>query len=238
MYSLYFTEQLKTGRDYWFHFKNSMYNRRSNKLAACLHIMKYFVLITLIGIVFASLFNIGGASISNNTVAVSLMILLLALFSDLKEFNFWGLSGKKQEEALKKLAGSPVISDELEGYPSAYKLKKATKEDSPAQMGNLKDNFLATVFEIERLLRIIVRATTRSTEDTASLDPTSVLNALEDEEFLTPEACDSIEQLREIRQQLSQPGAKVSTETLETSLHVANTIYSALKEWLDDASKK
>ncbi len=200
--------------------------------------MKYFVLFTLVGILILSLFDIGGAAITNNTVAVAVMVLLLALFSDLKEFNFWGLSGKKQEEALKKLVGSPVLSEEIENPPSSYKLKKAIKEDSPAQMGNLKDNFLATSFEIERLLRIIVRSTTRSTEETAQLDPIAVLNKLEDEEFLTPEACDSIEQLRDIRQQLTQTASKVSTETLETSLSLAQTIYTALSEWIDDASKK
>lgn len=200
--------------------------------------MKYIVLFTLVGILLLSLFNIGGAAITNNTVAVAVMVLLLALFSDLKEFNFWGLSGKKQEEALKKLVGSPVISEEIENPPSSYKLKKAIKEDSPAQLGNLKDNFLATSLEIERLLRIIVRSTTRSTEETAQLDPTTVLNKLEDEEFLTPEACDSIEQLRDIRQQLTQTGSNVSTETLETSLSLAQTIYTALTEWIDEASKK
>ena len=200
--------------------------------------MKYFVLFTLVGILIFSLFQVSGAAITNNTVAIAVMILLLALFSDLKEFNFWGLSGKKQEEALKKLVGLPIISDEVADTPSTYKLKKAIKEDSPAQMGNLKDNFLATELEIERLLRIIVKATTRSTEDTAILDPEAVLNMLEDDEFLTPEACDTIERLREIRQLITQSGAKIPTETLETSLKLAHTIYSALREWIDDSSKR
>lgn len=200
--------------------------------------MKYFVLFTLVGILIFSLFQVNGAQINNNTVALSVMILLLALFSDLKEFNFWGLSGKKQEEAIKKLTGSPIISEEIEETPSTYKIKKALREDTPFQMTGLKDNFLAAAFEIERLLRIIVRATTRSTEDTAQLDPETVLHMLEDDEFLTPEACDSIEQLREIRQLLTQSGGKISTETLEASLQLAQKIYSELKQWVDDSSKR
>ena len=88
--------------------------------------MKYLVLLTLVGILLVSLFDFFGADITNNTVAIALMLLLLALFSDLKEFNFWGLSGKKKEEELKKLVGSPVISEETEEKPSSYKLKKAT----------------------------------------------------------------------------------------------------------------
>lgn len=200
--------------------------------------MKYLVLLTLVGILLVSLFDIFDADITNNTVAIALMLLLLALFSDLKEFNFWGLSGKKKEEELRKLVGTPILSDDSEEKPSSYKLKKATREDEPDQMGNLKDNFLAVSYDIERLLRTIVRAIKRSTEETALLTPEAVLNYLEDEEFLTPEACDAIEQLREVRSSITDSTTKVSTETLETSLKLALPIHTALKEWLDESSKK
>lgn len=200
--------------------------------------MKYLVLLTLVGILLVSLFDVFEADITNNTVAIALMLLLLALFSDLKEFNFWGLSGKKKEEELRKLVGSPIISDELDEKPSAYKLKKAFKDDEVDQMGNLKDNFLAVSYDIERMLRIIVRATTRSTEETAVLTPESVLNYLEDEEFLTPEACDAIEKLREVRKTITESGSKVPTETLEASLKLSLPIHQTLKEWLDESSKR
>lgn len=200
--------------------------------------MKYLVLLTLVGILLISLFDIFGADITNNTVAIALMLLLMALFSDLKEFNFWGLSGKKKEEELKKLVGSPVISDDSDEKPSTYKLKKAFREDSPDQMDNLKDNFLAVSFDVERMLRIIVRAITRSTEETAVLTPEAVLHHLEDEEFLTPEACDAIEQLRDIRDLITSGSSKVATETLEASLKLALPIHQALKEWLDESSKR
>lgn len=200
--------------------------------------MKYLVLLILGGILLFSLFDVAEANITNNTVAIALMLLLLALFSDLKEFNFWGLSGKKKEEQLKKLAGLPILGDEDSEKPSPYKLKKALKEDTPDQMGNLKENFLSVSYDIERILRIIVRSIKRSTEETAQLTPEAVLNYLEDEEFLTPEACDAIEQLREVRALLTQPGNNLTTETLEASLNLALPIYSTLKEWLDDASKR
>lgn len=38
--------------------------------------------------------------ISNSQLAILLMILLLSLFSDLKEFDFWGLKGKKPRKTL------------------------------------------------------------------------------------------------------------------------------------------
>lgn len=200
--------------------------------------MKYLVLLTLVGILLISSFKVLGAEITNNTVAIAVMLLLLALFSDLKEFNFWGLSGKKKEEELKKLVGSPIISEDTEEKPSAYKLKKAFKEDSPDQMGNLKDNFLAVSYDIERMLRIIVRAIRRSTEETALLDPDAVLHYLEDEEFLTPEACESIEQLRDIRDLLIQSNTTIATETLEASMKLALPIHMTLKDWLDESNKR
>lgn len=200
--------------------------------------MKYLVLLILGGILLFSLFDVAGSTITNNTVAIAVMLLLLALFSELKEFNFWGLSGKKKEEALKKLEGTQVLSEDQDEKPSAYKLRKALTEDTPDQMGNLKDNFLAISYDIERIMRIIVRSIRRSTEETAQLSPEAVLNYLEDEEFLTPEACEAIEQLRDIRDLIIQPGTTVSTETLEASIKVAFPIYSALKNWLDEASKK
>lgn len=199
--------------------------------------MKYFVALILFTTLFISLFNIAGAQITNNTVAIALMLLLLALFSDLKEFNFWGLSGKKTEEALRKLLMAPIINEDKDERPSPYKLRKAVIEDSPEQLGGLKDNFLAVSFEIERQLRIIARSLTRSTEETAQLTPQTVLETLEDQEFLTPEACDSVEQIREIRRTLTQPGGRVPTETLEASLQLARNLYSSLREWLDSSGK-
>lgn len=200
--------------------------------------MKYLVFLTLVGILLLSVFDSFGIAITNNSVAIALMLLLLALFSDLKEFNFWGLSGKKKEEQLKKLVGSQVISEDAEGKPSIYKVKKALKEDTPDQMDNLKDNFLSVSYDLERLLRVVVRSIKRSTEETAQLNPEQVLSYLEDEEFLTPEACDAIEQLREVRNIITSTGGKVPTETLEASLKLAVPIYNSLKDWLDEANKR
>lgn len=199
--------------------------------------MKYFVAFILFLVLTTSLFNIAGAQITNNTVAIALMLLLLALFSDLKEFNFWGLAGKKTEQALRNLMNTPIINEEKDEKPSPYKLRKAISEDKLDQMGSLKDNFLAVSFELERQLRVIARSVTRSTEDTAQLSPQAVLDTLEDQEFLTPEACDSVEQIREIRHTLTQPGGRVPTETLEASLQLAQNLYSRLRQWLEGSGK-
>lgn len=198
--------------------------------------MKIVVLLTLVVTLIISLFSAFGAEVTNNSVAIALMILLLALFADLKEFNFWGLSGKKKEEAIKKLGKSVIINEDTEIKPSPYKLRKAVKEDSPDQMESIKDTFLATSYDIDRLLRIIARSITRSTEETALLTPQAVLDFLEDEELLTPDACEAIESIWDIRTSITR-GESVALPTLEASQKLAQTVHTQIKDWFDKANK-
>lgn len=198
--------------------------------------MKIIALLALIITLGVSLFGDIGANVTNNSVAIALMILLLAVFSDLKEFNFWGISGKKKEE-IQKLEKSTIINEENELKPSPYKLRKATREDSPEQMDSLKDNFLALSYDVERLLRIIARSIARSTEETAQFTPEDVLEYLEDQELLTPEACEAIEGIREIRELITEKRERIDVSTLESIYRVSQTVHSQLKDWLDAASK-
>lgn len=197
--------------------------------------MKTIALFALILTLAVSLFGNLGAQVTNNTVAIALMILLLALFSDLKEFNFWGLSGKKKEE-IKKLEKTTIINENTDIKPSPYKLRKANREDNPEQMDSLKDNFLALSYDIERLLRIIARSIARSTEETAQLTPESVLEFLENQELLTPEACDAIESIRSIRDTIIN-GGRIDVTTLEAILKVSQTVHNQLRDWLSAANK-
>lgn len=198
--------------------------------------MKIIALLALIITLGVSLFGDIGANVTNNSVAIALMILLLAVFSDLKEFNFWGLSGKKKED-IEKLEKTTIINEETEIKPSPYKLRKATREDSPEQMDSLKDNFLALSYEIERLLRIIARSIARSTEETAQFTPEDVLEYLEDQELLTPEACEAIEGIREIRELITEKRERIDVSTLESIYRVSQTVYTQLRNWLDGVNK-
>lgn len=200
--------------------------------------MKAVALIALILTLGASLFTSFGAQVNNNSVAIALMILLLVLFSDLKEFNFWGLSGKKKEEEIKKLQRSEIVNEDTDLKPSPYKLRKAVKEDNPDQLDNLKDNFLAISYDIERLLRIIAKAVTRSTEESAQLSPQEVLDYLEDKEFLTPQACEAIEKIREIRSLIIGGQERlVPLLTLEATYQLAQAVHLQLKDWFNTATK-
>ena len=198
--------------------------------------MKIIALLALIITLGLSLFGDIGATVTNNTVAIAVMILLLAVFSDLKEFNFWGLSGKKKED-IEKLEKTTIINEETVLKPSPYKLRKATKEDKPEQMDSLKDNFLALSYEIERILRIVARSIARSTEETAQFSPQEVLDYLEDQELLTPEACEAIEGIREIRDLITEKRERIDVSTLESIYRVSQTVYNQLRDWLDSAGK-
>ncbi len=201
--------------------------------------MKTLALLILTGALFATLFGFSPVELSNTTVALALMIVLLAVFSDLKEFNFWGISGKKNEVEFKKLEEASLINEESDVQPSPYKIRKANKEDMPNQMERLPENFLAVSFETERLLRLITRSLMRSTEDTAMLTPETVLNYLEDEEVLTPEACEAIEALRELRTRIIHtPLSQISLDQLEGGYSLALSVYEQLKDWLDSAPEK
>lgn len=199
--------------------------------------MKVIALFSLIVILTLSLFSTAGAQVTNNTVAVALMILLLALFSDLKEFNFWGISGKKKEVVVKKIDKDTVINDEIDLKPSVYKLRKANREDNPGQMESLHENFLSLSYDIERQLRIIARSIARSTEETAQLSPEAVLQLLEDVELLTPEAGEAIESIRQVRETLVTGTAAVNSDTLEKIFKVSKVIHEQLRNWLDQVSK-
>ena len=198
--------------------------------------MKIIALLALIITLGLSLFGDIGATVTNNTVAIAVMILLLAVFSDLKEFNFWGLSGKKKED-IEKIEKTTIINEETVLKPSPYKLRKATKEDKPEQMDSLKDNFLALSYEIERILRIVARSIARSTEETAQFSPQEVLDYLEDQELLTPEACEAIEGIREIRDLITEKRERIDVSTLESIYRVSQTVYNQLRDWLDSAGK-
>src|SRR5687768_12224119 len=70
--------------------------------------IKIFTWIAFLVLLFTSVF-FANANLTNQHVAIATMLLLLALFSDLKEFDFWGLKGKRTEKELKQLEGGQAL---------------------------------------------------------------------------------------------------------------------------------
>jgi hypothetical protein len=201
--------------------------------------MKQIAFLTLVTTLFLSQFNILGATISNNTVAIAVMILLLVLFSDLAEFDFWGLRGKRKEEEIKQLSGNELIDQDAVKPPSLYKIRQAEKIDLPTHMETLQDNFLALSYEIDRLMRIIARSLSRKQISDTILTPEYVLENLQANGLLTNSAVASIVKIKEIRELLtSSDRREVSTDMLEATMQLASQVYTELKEWLDNSRKK
>ena len=199
--------------------------------------MKVLAFVALVITLFVSLFQISGANLSNNVLAVAVMILLLVLFADLKEFNFWGLWGKKREEPIKKIEEGEVILSKQK--PSRYKLTKAEKEDDPQQMGSDIGNFLSVSYEIERLLRIIARSISTSGKDVA-FTPDASLKTLVDSGFLSNSAVEAIELIRDVRIGYLQSNLEVNSTYvlyLRQVLEVATDVHQQLKRWIEDPKK-
>ncbi|MFH1967319.1 MAG: hypothetical protein ABIJ03_02310 [Patescibacteria group bacterium] len=200
--------------------------------------MKQIAFLALILTLFLSQFNLLGATVSSNTVAIAVMILLLVLFSDLAEFDFWGLRGTRQTEEIKKLVGVEILDEKAVKVPSAYKVRQAEKIDLPTHMDGLKENFLALSFEIERQMRIIVRSLSSKQISDTQLTPDFVLNQLTTQGLLTNSADALVIQIRQIRELVVDGNQRqVTTDMLEAGLQLASEIYTQLKEWLENSKK-
>lgn len=97
-----------------------------------------------------------GADIRQNTLILFGFLILIALFDDLQEFNFLGLRGKKGEKELERLRETINTTQEATN-PTSAEMDDLTKlrTQSVQLMSVDRGNFLALVFEIERLLRLV-----------------------------------------------------------------------------------
>lgn len=197
--------------------------------------MRTIGFIALLVTLFISLFRFGGADLTNNVLAIALMVLLVILFSDLKEFNFWGLSGKKKEQELRETVGKEPISEDLPKVKRT-EVQKAQQQNVIHLMDNTQENFLALAFEIERLLR--VAATILSATDIPSNTALSkIIKTLKEKGLLTDVGEKQVDLIRWIRNMLIHGRShEINQATLENGVQVANTFYLELKNWLDGSS--
>ena len=196
--------------------------------------MKTIAFVALLTVLFASLFRLGGADLTNNVLGVALMVLLSSLFSDLKEFNFWGLKGvAKEEQKLKNLKGADSISPSKHMNIPPAKIQQAVRQDTVVLMDNDRGNFLALAFDIERLLRIIA-ALVAGPEAAAGTNPSRVVELLQDNGVLTDAGRAQVESIRWLRNMLVQGREnELSHNTLRDGIEIAYDFYTSLKGWLD-----
>lgn len=196
--------------------------------------MKFFGFLVLTLVLFISLFRFKGAELTNNTLGVALMILLITLFSDLKEFNFWGLRGKKEERQLQELQGGDAIAEDNAPKVNQQQLQHAQQQDTIQLMDTGRGNFLALAFEIERLLRIAGNAIMAS-DIPSNTNPTKLTKMLREKGLLTETGEKQIESIRWLRNLLVHGReSEINQGTLDSGIQLAYTFYTELKNWLEN----
>ena len=187
--------------------------------------MKIITWLILIGVLALSLFR--EVNITNGQLAVLLMILLLSLFSDLKEFDFWGLKGKIAEKEIKDLEGKKAFN-EKEGNINKKKLDEAEKPTPLQLMDTAQGNFLALAFEIERLLRIY--ATVWLVKDIPNnVNVANLTKELRQKDLLTDNGVKQLEAIRWIRNLLVHGRqSELNQATLDAGIQLAQTLYMEL----------
>lgn len=190
----------------------------------------------LLIVLFTSLFKIGGADLTNNVTGVALMVLLLSLFTDLKEFNFWGLKGvTKEEKKLKELKGEQAVKPVPAPKIPPSKVQQAVRQETVVVTDSENNNFLAMEFEIERLIKIIAAVLTAH-EIPSSMKDTETVQILRSNDVLTASGVEQINSLRWLRNMLVHGRQnELSRETLQDGTDMAYNLYMDLRNWVEDA---
>jgi len=200
--------------------------------------MKIVLFFVLLIVLFISLFKVWHADLTNNVLGVALMVLLLALFSDLQKFNFWGLTGeKKQEKELQKTLGKDPISPQNAPKAKPADVKQAQRQTSLPLMDTMQGNFLALAFEIERLLRVAAAVLSNKIIP-ANANVGSIVEILKENGLLNEDGEKQIELIKWLRNMLVHGRAKeISAAGLENGFTVAEAFYTELKGWLEGNGK-
>ncbi len=194
--------------------------------------MRLIGFISLLIVLFTSLYKIGGADLTNNVTGVALMVLLISLFTDLKEFNFWGLKGvTKEEKKLKELKGEAAVKPVPAPKVPPAKVQQAVRQETVVVTDSETNNFLAMAFEIERLIKIIasVLSTHEVTKDSETV------KILREHDVLTSSGLEQIQSIRWLRNMLVHGRQnELSPETIQDGTDLAYNLYMDLRNWLED----
>lgn len=183
-------------------------------------------------LLFLSLFKVGGADLNNNVLGIALMILLLTLFADLKEFNFWGLWGKKPDKDLKKLEGKKAITSRKKGHVTQKDVDEAQMSGQLSLMDTDRGNFLALAFEIERLLRIYANVNL-DRDILSSINQETLMRELHQKGYLTDNGVKQLQSIRWLKNILVHGREQeIDYEILSSSTTIAWELYQELYSWL------
>jgi len=190
--------------------------------------MKHIIFIVGATLLLLSAFAHPIVRVSNETLALFGLLILVSFFDDLQEFNFFGLRGRRVDkrlaslkEDLKKTTGEDVTNlpdDDL----TKLKKKKVTL------MGVDRGNFLALVFEIERLLRgIAAQLNTDGIQESTGIN--RVTEHLHENGYLTTTGLQQWKALSEVRNLIVQGRLSIEEDdTLSDWIELAYGLYSRI----------
>lgn len=166
--------------------------------------------------------------ISNASLVLFGLLILIAFFDDLQEFDFFGLKGKKVQQQLaslkKRVANVPATQATNPPDDELSKIKKKKIQ----LMGVDRGNFLALVFEIERLLRGIA-VELNSKEMTESSPISAVTGYLAENGYLTPTGLEQWQALSEVRNIIVQGRFPIENDSaLSDWIELAYSLYSEI----------
>ncbi|MDO8497972.1 MAG: hypothetical protein Q7S61_05520 [bacterium] len=204
--------------------------------------MRMIGFIALLIVLFLSLFKIGGAELNNNVLAIALLLTLVTLFSDLKEFNFWGLQGTAKEEKklkeLKEKDADAIAPGKLPEVTPA-RLPQILKQETVTDDGTGKEGLLRYVYEIERFLRFAASILTNKKSIGTLPDLKEIISILRKKGFLTQNGQEQFESLLWIKNNLILGREKeLSSQVMKDGNEIAKGLYQELKDWVDTAVKK
>jgi hypothetical protein len=198
--------------------------------------IKFFCFVILAVVFFTASFHLFNAVITNETLGIAIMMLLLALFVDLKKFNFWGLTGEKVEAEIKKVEGKSGIDVKAVPKPTTKEVTKAetvTLQSHPHRNESLKGNFLTLVYDLERIMR--VAAAVIEGKDSSAGD---VQEILKQTGLLKDIGVQQLQLIRRIKNLLLQgKDAEMDDSLLSSATKIAASLYKELNAWLLNSPK-
>lgn len=198
--------------------------------------MKYFGFLVLASVLVVGLFKIKGAELTNNVVAFGLMVLLLSLFADLKNFDFWGLKGEKEAKNLKELEGEKGVSQGKIRKPKPAEVRKA-EEQTPLQLADSETGkFLTLAFDLERLLHVSAKLLVGP--KVPAISGLASTRQLHEVGLLTESGVKQIEGIRWLRNMLVHNRAdEITPDVVSSGLRVVTGLHDELSKWMGSAGK-
>jgi len=195
-------------------------------------ILKFIGLISLVFIAIASTFPSSGASITPALLILCALIFLFSMFSEIKNWEIWGLIKGENKEDLSKVPQGDGISE------TSVKIDKkdiAEAEKKPlVLMPANYGNFLVLAFEIERLLRILASVVLKKNIfPQANLK--QLVSELNEKGIVTDNGKAQIDAVTRLRNLIVHGRSnEIDEETLSLGITIAFNFYSELFNWLNN----